>query len=328
MIVVHCVEPADHDERMLNDLPGMLWRSIHEITVLVSGILQLAPIVFVGIAALAGIRYLYRTSIGDDKVRLRPIVNMLGVGFGLYVMSFVLPSITARLAEETTGETVNVPAVDWSALTVPAVIAVAASVGITGIVAFVRHRLNRRRRRLQNDQDVSAIRTRWDEVRAEHQSILRKITHAETDWDTLFSMPALSDISVPETAALFRAMRAVSDIGDDMPEGITSLSDVASLPYPQAVADFAHAWDVAYRTAERIGTSDIPIHERKMVERITSLLNVARDAASTENERDLAYQQVHAIARQLRHVVIPKPTMAMLETQSRLSLEPAEMGGR
>lgn len=163
----------------------------------------------------------------------------------------------------------------------------------------------------------------WQRVHDHHNELLRKILHAEIDWDALFFTPALSDPNVPQTYEMLRAMRTANtlrDTGGLLPRSITPDTDITKLPYARAVDDFALAWDAAERHARRVGQKGIPLSERKTLKEIRTLLDIAENSAAALTERTLAYRRAQSLLEGLESIHIPAKVLAELEEQNRLML--------
>lgn len=163
----------------------------------------------------------------------------------------------------------------------------------------------------------------WQGFHDHHNELLRKILHAETDWDALFFTPALSDPNVPQTHAMLRAMRVANTLRDTsglLPRSITPDTDVTRLPYARSVNDFALAWDTAERHARQVGQKGIPLPERKTLKEIRTLLDIAENSAASPTERTLAYRRAQSLLEGLESVHIPAKVLAQLEEQQRLML--------
>lgn len=166
----------------------------------------------------------------------------------------------------------------------------------------------------------------WQLFADRHNCLLRKIAHAETDWDTLFFTPAINDPSVPETLRMLEAMRTAGNLRDTagtLPAGLAADADITALPYPKAVDAFDLAWDVAEKNARRIGQSATPPHERKMISEIRTLLNIAENAAASGTERGLAYRKAQSLIGELTTIHVPKTALAELEARVAPALEMA-----
>lgn len=163
----------------------------------------------------------------------------------------------------------------------------------------------------------------WQSYHDRHNELLRKILHAETDWDTLFFMPALSDSSVPQTLTMLRAMRTANTLRDTagkMPTNLDDGDDLTKLPFPRAVEDFALAWEAAERHARKVGQKNVPLAERRLIKQIRTLLDMAENSAASETERNLAYKRAQALIGDLESIHIPAKAMEQLEERKLLAL--------
>lgn len=163
----------------------------------------------------------------------------------------------------------------------------------------------------------------WKTFHDRHNELLRKYLHSETDWDSLFFTPALTDPSVPQTYAMLRAMRAANTLRDtagELPADLGPDIDLTRLPYPRAVEEFALAWDAAERYARRIGQKGIPAAERKLIKQIRTFLDMAENSAASQNERNLAYRRAQSLIESLETIHVPAQAIAQLEERHQLML--------
>lgn len=191
--------------------------------------------------------------------------------------------------------------------------------------------IGRARRGIRSSRELAAAQrataerqaATWQAFRDRHDELLRKILHAETDWDALFFTPALTDPNVPQTYAMLRAMRAAGTLRDTagtLPTGLDAEADLTELPYPNAVEEFAAAWDVAERHARRVGQKGIPAAERKTIAGIRTLLDIAENSSASANERNIAYRRAQTLIAELESIHIPARAIAQLEEHHRLML--------
>lgn len=167
----------------------------------------------------------------------------------------------------------------------------------------------------------------WRSFHDRLDELLRKIFFAETDWDTLFFMPALSDSSDPHTYEMLRAMRTATTLRDtagEMPSNLSDDIDLTKLPFPRAVDAFALAWDAAERNARKIGQKNIPVKERRLIKQIRTFLDMAENSAASETERNLAYKRALALIADLESITIPTRAMEQLEERKLLALTTSE----
>lgn len=169
------------------------------------------------------------------------------------------------------------------------------------------------------------IATRWQAVLDEHSLLKAKFLKSETDWDLLFKYPALQDVSVPQTAAMVRAMAAAENTDSTRPTGLSETSDISGLAYPRAVDAFSIAWRIATEHAQRVGQKNIPREERKKIKLVRTLLNIADDAGSSETERENAYRQIQRLLKEIPSITVPKQAFKAIEERRQLELtaEPA-----
>lgn len=168
---------------------------------------------------------------------------------------------------------------------------------------------------------VARIDVRWQGFIDRAIEIKRKIYNAETDWDMLFSYPALTDVTVGATADLYRAQRKVDDLDSTRPSDIDESSELSTLVYPRAVQELEAAWKKAFNTARRIGMDAIPEDERRKVESIRRLLAMATSPGSTDAERQTAYDRAQKLIKELRSIHVPQHALLELEEGRRLMIE-------
>ncbi|MFH8253008.1 hypothetical protein ACH3VR_21760 [Microbacterium sp. B2969] len=163
----------------------------------------------------------------------------------------------------------------------------------------------------------------WQGFHDRHNELLRKIVHSETDWDSLFFLPALTDPNVPQTYAMLRAMRAAGtqrDTAGELPADLPAGVDLTTLPYPKAVEAFAVAWDAAERNARRLGQKGVPLAERKLIKEIRTLLDMAENSAASQTERTLAYRRAQKLIESLETIHVPEKAIAQLEERQQLMI--------
>jgi hypothetical protein len=195
---------------------------------------------------------------------------------------------------------------------------------ITFATIRARRSVREARKRAALERDAAGrVASAWQGFHDRHNELLRKILHSETDWDSLFLTPALTDPSVPETYAMLRAMRAANTLRDtagDLPAGLAPNANLSTLPYPASVDAFALAWDVAERNAKRIGQNGVPAAERKLIKEIRTLLDMAENGAASQTERTLAYRRATTLIESLESIHVPAQAIAQLEERQMLTL--------
>lgn len=187
------------------------------------------------------------------------------------------------------------------------------------------------RERVKAEQErMQRLTAAWQTFRDRHDELLRKITHAETDWDSLFFTPALTDPNIDQTHRMLLAMRTANTLRDtagDLPSGLAADADLTTIAYPRAVEAFARAWDIAERHARRVGQKNVPLAERKTIKEIRTLLDIAENSAASQTERNLAYRRAQKLIESLNSIHVPQSRMAQLEESQRLMLTAAPTPG-
>lgn len=235
--------------------------------------------------------------------------------------SVTLPEAPATEAAAPEPEPAPVPDLTYLWLTLGAVttVSIAGGAGTLAVRSVRRARRSSLAMRTARDRQEAAL----SAIRERHQELLRKILHAETDWDTLFSYPAINDPSVPQTYEMLKAMRTANTLRDtagEIPATAPAFVDVSTLPYAQAVDAFELAWDVADKHARRVGQSSIPRAERKLIQQVRDLLAMAENTAASTVERDLAYRRAQTLIADLTSIHVPQAARAVLEASQRLML--------
>lgn len=308
------------------------------------GVLFGGVLVAMGVFSLLSARLNQREADGAVPLMFGGVLLMAASGF---VLPWILDSSdasTAPLAPQPTPTSTPSPAatttpvpVDTAPATAPepadltgfliALCVIAGLVGLLVLTLLVIHAIRRVRTARAEAAASREYRQRiehaWQGVHDHHDELLRKILHAETDWDALFFTPALSDPNVPQTYEMLLAMRAANTLRDTaghLPRSIKADIDITKLPYARAITEFAMAWDAAERHARRVGQTGIPHAERKKLKQIRTYLDIAENSAASPTERALAYRGAQSLLKQLETVHIPTKVLAQLEEQHRLML--------
>ena len=162
---------------------------------------------------------------------------------------------------------------------------------------------------------------RWQvQVADVHSALRAKMVAAETDWDMLFTYPALFDTSHRATRKLHEAARAAERAVTPMPADFDEHTPLDSLPYARALDRLDKAWTVALKSAKRAGVRGMPAEERRTIGRIRTLLTLAESAGASAAERDTAYAQIQKLVGKLRAVKIPQRATRALEKRTQLAL--------
>ncbi|AUG29451.1 MULTISPECIES: hypothetical protein [Microbacterium] len=209
---------------------------------------------------------------------------------------------------------------------------VAALILVVALIALSSHVTGRARRSIRASRTQAAteratrdrLTAAWQGFHDRHDELLRKILHSETNWDSLFFHPALTDPNVPETYRMLLAMRAAGvlrDTAGELPIALSEDTDLLELPYPKAVVEFNLAWDAAERNARRLGQKGIPVAERTLIKEIRTLLDLAENSAASQTERSLSYRRALKLIESLESVHVPPRAVAQLEGRQKLAVE-------
>ncbi|URM89588.1 hypothetical protein LUW75_05845 [Streptomyces sp. MRC013] len=177
-----------------------------------------------------------------------------------------------------------------------------------------------RRRRRARTADREHRRVAGEAVRARHDRVRERYGAYLSDVFAVLDHPAMTDVRVPTTESLVRALAAADDAAAAAGTGHAGLS-----AYREAVAAAEIAFEKAQRYAHEVGTGLLPARERDTVALARKLLTTALDGGGTPEERRSAYRR----ARSLLDGVVPMPprTSAALDGRLRRALPPAPCPG-
>lgn len=144
---------------------------------------------------------------------------------------------------------------------------------------------------------------RLEAIQQAHNRVLARWRVYELDIAAMIDYPSMSDVRVPETAAMVRAMRAAEDARHD--DSFES--------YRAAVRHFETAFDAAEHEARARAVSTLPEDDRVRLDKAKQLLAVAEDSAATEHERQTAYKRLRHVLDGL--ILIPPRALAELESK-------------
>jgi len=138
----------------------------------------------------------------------------------------------------------------------------------------------------------------------------------ELDLVKILEYPAVTNMSLPATSDFHKAMRQVKVL---MPEGIPASTTPLSV-LNDAVLDLEHKFDVMISEAKRSKWSSFSDDERISLRTAQNLLSIAINAASSPNERQIAYKRL------IREVegILAFPEKALLELEARIAPEICE----
>lgn len=189
-----------------------------------------------------------------------------------------------------------------------------------------------RAHRKQLEEQQAALAEKWDQFTQRANRVRAKLYEAETDWDMLFSFPAITDISVPATAKLHAALRNLDSVGSDIPLSLKNdpekTDKILEYAYPKSVLALESAWQAAFAHARLVGQSVLPAEERETVREIQQLLKTALDSGASEHERDMFYRRAQKLIKTLRHVTVPDRAFSVLEGRTRLMIAASPAGGQ
>lgn len=228
-----------------------------------------------------------------------------------------------QVATETVTSTLDLSGV-WNTM---GMIGAGAGIALLSIGAF--WMLNKARRSAlahRREQEAVAEDRRqalavWQKFIDRHRTIKANVLEIETDWDLLFSYPALVDASVPQTLALHRALSKLDSASSIAPAGLNLSMEISELPYPKLVTEAQEAWRAAWSFAQRTGLKLIPRAERKKLDQISKLLELARNGGGSEHERSVAYSRISKLVGELQFVKVPEVAMQSIEGERRRMIE-------
>lgn len=160
----------------------------------------------------------------------------------------------------------------------------------------------------------------WNRSVDLHRGLSAKALSIETDWNMIFSYPALLDSSIPATRDFHRLLKIADGLSPEAPAHISLSTDIPSLPYPKAVTQADSAWTAAWSFAQRTGLKLIPRAERKKLDQIERLLKLARSGGS-EHERSVAYGRVAKLIGELQFVKAPEAALKSIDSHRRAMIE-------
>ncbi|CCH78642.1 membrane hypothetical protein [Nostocoides japonicum T1-X7] len=123
----------------------------------------------------------------------------------------------------------------------------------------------------------------------EHDRMLtRRLLDYQRDLDLGADLPAMRDLSVPETAAAWAAMTRCDSLRPTGPQ-TRVVGDVLATAYGRAVADFAAALATAEDAARRLAVANLTPQETAALAETERLVAFIRSSHTTPQERAAAY---------------------------------------
>ena len=179
------------------------------------------------------------------------------------------------------------------------------------VAVFLVRRLRKSRQVAAGDRALLAVLT------SRHDQVMLEYGKYETDLVEVFSRPALTDVSVPQTAAFLAAWGAADD---RRPAAGSRPSQPVFARYEEAVRTLEAKWDLADRYATRVGLRNIPVGEQRTVRRAVALLKQALDPGQPDEARQAFYDHALRLVRDI--VTVPKRALAAIESAHRLAITP------
>ena len=164
----------------------------------------------------------------------------------------------------------------------------------------------------------------WSEVRHRHLSLNETFLDTQSNWETILTMPAITDVSNPHTAAMVTAYHRAREIDHRPPSWFDDdralTGEIRDEVYPARVTELDTAITAAIHHARMAGLEHIPADERKQIETITRLLDRAQHPGTGKHERQLSYERAMKLLGQLRHVHVPDTALQALAATHRPEL--------
>ena len=164
----------------------------------------------------------------------------------------------------------------------------------------------------------------WSEVRHRHLSLNETFLDTQSNWETILTMPAITDVSNPHTAAMVTAYHRAREIDHRPPSWFDDdralTGEIRDEVYPARVTELDTAITAAIHHARMAGLEHIPADERKQIETITRLLDRAQHPGTDKHDRQLSYERAMKLLSQLRHVHVPDTALQALAATHRPEL--------
>jgi hypothetical protein len=161
---------------------------------------------------------------------------------------------------------------------------------------------------------------RWAQAVRRYRATAQTYAEFECDLRSVLRLPALADVGQPATARFVDAFAEATALGTDRFPGAEYAQRFAA-----AVERAERAWTAAVDAAERVRDARFTPGERRLVEQVNTLLELAL-ASPYEAERRGAYQRaIRKLAELERRTGwrLPRPAAAELAHQARPELAPA-----
>ena len=182
----------------------------------------------------------------------------------------------------------------------------------------------------QKREDLAArqkdLDAKWSEKTALHKALDEEWHSYEASLESILANPLMRNLSDPSVAEAVRAMGEARNLQQDRaPRLRLDDTSLKGQDYLAAVDAYAHALKAAQQKSEMRGIEDFPKADRDDIETARRLLAMALNEASTEAERQSAYDRVVKIVKKLKKVSVPKEALKRVEitagVTSRLAIE-------
>lgn len=161
-----------------------------------------------------------------------------------------------------------------------------------------------------------------ESAKARHDEVLAAYAPYEMDPVTALTYPAISDVSVPETADFFEALADATALRPDDPR----VADSVLERYRDAVRRLTQAWRVAERNARQVGTDLLADDDARRLRQATKLLGHAEGAANAAERATYLRGARELIERLIQRGALTAPPRVIeaIENSTALALEAAD----
>lgn len=143
------------------------------------------------------------------------------------------------------------------------------------------------------------------EAKALHDELDARWHGYETSLDAILARPLMRDLTDPAVIAVVRARGEAQLLRGELPTKPSS----TPLEYLRAVSHYQSSLDAAERKAETHDVDDFPAEERGDIKLARTLLAKALDSSATRSERQVAYDRVLRIIKDLRRLSVPEESL-------------------
>ncbi|GAB3298676.1 hypothetical protein EK0264_17160 [Epidermidibacterium keratini] len=165
----------------------------------------------------------------------------------------------------------------------------------------------------------------WDSAMARHDEVLAAYAPYEMDPVTALTYPAISDVSVPETADFFEALADATALRPEDPASAGAILE----QYRAAVRRLTQTWRTAERKARQVGTDLLADDDARRLRQATKLLGHAEGAANAAERASYLRGARELIERLIERGAITAPprVIEQIEASTALAIEAARRDG-